>query len=38
MMSKTRAGVNICLTAVAVAIIDKYDAPERLKLFVSWRH
>ena len=32
MMSKTRAGVSICLTAPAAAIIDKYVDRERLKL------
>ena len=32
MMSKTRAVVNICLTAPAAAIIDKYVDRERLKL------
>jgi site-specific recombinase XerD len=32
MMSKTRAGVSIYLTGAALAIIDKYADPERLKL------
>jgi integrase/recombinase XerD len=32
MMSKTRAGVSIYLTAAASAILDKYDDAERLKL------
>ena len=32
MMSKTRAGVSIYLTAAASAILDRYDDPERLKL------
>ena len=32
LMSKTRAGVSICLTAAASAILDKYTDPERLKL------
>ena len=32
MMSKTRAGVSICLTTPAAAIIDKYVDRERLKL------
>ncbi|MDO7848714.1 site-specific integrase [Hymenobacter sp. M29] len=32
MMSKTRAGVSIYLTAAASAILDKYNDPERLKL------
>ena len=32
MMSKTRAGVSIYLTTAALAIIDKYADPERLKL------
>ena len=32
MMSKTRAGVSIYLTAAASAILEKYDDPERQKL------
>jgi integrase/recombinase XerD len=32
MMSKTRAGVSIYLTAAASAILNKYNDPERLKL------
>ena len=32
MMSKTRAGVSIYLTAAASAILDKYDDPERQRL------
>ena len=32
LMSKTRAGVSIYLTAAASAILDKYADPERLKL------